>query len=762
MAPPQKKGENQADLIGQLIAAKAKAKAEAGAIPRGPTPKKVETPKPKESYDKPKAEWEANQELIKNEKNEEKRHFIQMEMETKLEENKPIDEALTWVPRPGKDPEKIPDVDKYWVQEDLKFLSFLPQDEDTTDQRALLDFLRLTVQEFETLLKMPFNVFWCHILYTEFPRVLETYLRFGPQPKEDAEKNLYSNDIDALSRQLCRSAFFLCIRSSKRGESSKESISTNAFPSYIQKTWNVPMLIDFCVLYGETNADKVSDLVSQVLISCPELNQDLKHITSDMREALSSSLSQIATQPEVWEYLLDCLECIKSLYLYFTLEENLKEAELDLQRLLNVYDKAYTKRQIQVREAARSAVTHAINRRYAVSANDTDAKKTTTFNEFEAWLQEQDSHLLEGACWKPVFEKWKSLKITDNERIDYFLRLSGAEVKDDIGVKRVVKRPEIGTSGAASSSAQPRRPPKSVLEIPYAKTEKINRVKEVLSNHGDGWIYLCLEHYNKPEDLINASFIGTLATHLAHLSTTLTLPEAVKIQNEEIGESSAQSSPRLEEENELPMNDELKKQIFASLERQESIISRQSNLEIEYEDEPTALEYEFDAPAIRIVTRQQSDSEDDDEEKEGHKDKWASGSNWQNDWSNNNDWSKNDKKGNWKDEKNDKWTKDKKDDKWNNWKDDKNEKWSKDKKDDRWNNWKDDKNKSDKKDHKKEDDRWADFQNKKWKKDDDEKDDDGKKGKGKGKGKGHQKETNRSYANHSRRNEALKKQARGM
>jgi len=600
-----KKGNvSQADLVGELIRKKQeKAK---NAPKREPTPRKAAPePPPVPSYEKSKSEWELNQRRLAQEKVDDRKHFLRIKNEEKRDENKPIDEAFTYVEVPDKDPIKVPDIDEYWLQQDLKLLPFLPQDEQAEDQRAFLDFIRITASEFEKILKMRFNVFWSHMLLTNLGSVIEDYLRFTPRPEEEGssqhDRNLYSAEIDTQARLASRYAFFICIRASKRGESERDKLSEKKFSEAMKKIWNIPMLLDFCTLYGETNFGKVYAMVHEVFDGCPDLHGELRTVTFDLRDALDKSVTQARGHPDAWVYVEDCLKCLEALQSYFPMLD--EDAELDLQRLTQVYEAAASKQQRKIENRARRAICAVVERRWRADADDSVEKKEAAFNGFEAWIQQQDEHLLEAECWAPVLERWKTIKAVDDVRIDYYLGLTGAEVKN-IEVQRVgPKDIRVGTAASSSSAA----PPPVPTDVPPETMERIKRVLDVLETHGEGWAYLCLEHYDKVEDVIEAVFNDTLPASLAALQASLTLPMALEMKYgkvEKLDEIGA-------------MDHAAKANILAQIDRLDEAeeAKRLADLEqeeLEYNDEPTGDD-DIIAP-LRVFAGQEDDSEGESDE----------------------------------------------------------------------------------------------------------------------------------------------------
>jgi len=605
---PKKPNTSQADLVGELIRKKQeKAKS---APKKEPTPRKKEAPKPPAaSYDKPKSEWEANQARIKQEKVEERKHFLQFQNEEKRDENKPIDEAFTYVEVPDKDPIKVPDIDEYWIHKDLRLLPFLPQDEQAEDQRAFLDFIRVTASEFEQILKMRFNVFWSHMLLTNLASVIEDYLRFTPRPDDELpqDRNLYSTEIDTQARLASRHAFFICIRASKRGGSGRETLSEKKFSEALKKIWSMPMLLDFCTLYGETNFGKVYALVHEVFDGCPSFHDDLRAVVFDLRDALDKSVTQAKGHPDAWVYVEDCLKCLEALQCFFPMLD--EDAEVDLKRVTQVYDVAASKNQKRIVERARKAICVIVERHWRVNADDPMAKKEEAFSGFEAWIQAQDESLLEAECWVPVLERWKTIKAVDDVRIDYYIGLTGVQMKN-IGVQRVgpkdIKDVRVGTAAASSSSGAP---PPVPTEVSPEKMERIRSVLDVLCTHGEGWAYLCLEHYDKAEEVIEAALNDQLPASLAALQTTLTLPKALEIKY-----------GRAEKVDEIEKMDEIAKaNILAQIDRLDEAeeakrLAAMEEMELEYDDEPTGLEDGI--TPLRVFAGQQSDSENDDDDDE--------------------------------------------------------------------------------------------------------------------------------------------------
>ncbi len=58
--------------------------------------------------------------------------------------------------------------------------------------------------------------------------------------------------------------FWVCVRLSKKGENHHEFMGDAYYRDAMARVWSVPKLLDFCAIYGESNFNKVIQVVHQV------------------------------------------------------------------------------------------------------------------------------------------------------------------------------------------------------------------------------------------------------------------------------------------------------------------------------------------------------------------------------------------------------------------------------------------------------------------------------------------------------------------
>lgn len=51
--------------------------------------------------------------------------------------------------------------------------------------------------------------------------------------------------------------FWMCVRLSKKSENHHEYMGDAFYRETMAKCWNIPKLLDFCAIYGESNFNKV-------------------------------------------------------------------------------------------------------------------------------------------------------------------------------------------------------------------------------------------------------------------------------------------------------------------------------------------------------------------------------------------------------------------------------------------------------------------------------------------------------------------------
>merc|ERR1719487_2098053 len=143
-------------------------------------------PKPKEEGppEKTKAEIEQEQRALLVINQAKKEAVLREQREALRSEVKPADEKLALVMNPKTmRPEKVPEVDKHWLDKSLRLLPCLRGD-DGSGPAALqtAEFLQALEADFDALLNMPHGVFWSHAVHDvkRLRKCLDAYLQHPP------------------------------------------------------------------------------------------------------------------------------------------------------------------------------------------------------------------------------------------------------------------------------------------------------------------------------------------------------------------------------------------------------------------------------------------------------------------------------------------------------------------------------------------------------------------------------------------------------
>lgn len=210
-----------------------------------------------------------------------------------------LEKAFQIVLDKNKQTEKIPELSPHWVDK-TGFLPFLPQDNLTDTTEEVVQYHNV---DLSNLLKKKYYLFWSQVVYDEsLQNFLDTYLRFCERPYGSFSTTISQNQIsqedlmvsyerDINQQALFKRVFSVLARISNYEETSTLHMDRKFFADliYDKKLWDVPKILDFCVLYGPRNKEKTTRIVARLFELQPKFNDDLSKLLPVVEKVLLSS-----------------------------------------------------------------------------------------------------------------------------------------------------------------------------------------------------------------------------------------------------------------------------------------------------------------------------------------------------------------------------------------------------------------------------------------------------------------------------------------
>jgi hypothetical protein len=273
--------------------------------------------------------------------------------------------------------EKIPDIDKYWLDKSLEFLPFLPQDNDRLSEDD--ELILLINMDLSALLKMKYNQFWSHVVHSQsFQKFLDTFLRFHRRPY-DFSSHGYAATTTATSNAnhvwgnkerdgayltpqqlLFKRVFSVLLRMSSHRETPYDFIDPSYYGNLIYNTplFDLPRLMEICVLYGTSNRALVQKMVQTIMEVQPKYTADLTNtvtpnilktiqdVSTRIKTALSSakptapSEEKLQQLQDIVRYMLDVAASLSAFLSLWTRANALFDKQGLIQQLVYWYESA--------------------------------------------------------------------------------------------------------------------------------------------------------------------------------------------------------------------------------------------------------------------------------------------------------------------------------------------------------------------------------------------------------------------------------------
>eukprot|EP00434_Breviolum_minutum_P009587 symbB.v1.2.008440.t1/scaffold530.1/size191304/8 len=262
--------------------------------------KKVEKATVVDLAPKTRKDLEEDQRRYLEQKDAEKKQFFAAEQARKVAEAKGADQEVTYVEdKDTRKPKAVSDISDYW-KKDLGLLPFMPTDNvqelevpEELDVSLRLLYLQTLNDQLEQLLRMRFHVFWSQCIFDPaVSRLVDSYLRFCLRshdlPEGEADSAPLSIEEVNVSKDVSRRMFQLLVRLSRPQESPHEFLSHDKFAQVIHEhqLFDVPKIIDVCVIYGDANRNAVTKIVHSIFKHQPLFKEEFSSVVQHMLDGL--------------------------------------------------------------------------------------------------------------------------------------------------------------------------------------------------------------------------------------------------------------------------------------------------------------------------------------------------------------------------------------------------------------------------------------------------------------------------------------------
>lgn len=129
------------------------------------------------------------------------------------------------------------------------------------------------------LLQLPHDRFWCQVVFnSSLHQCIGSFLHHAPRPF-DLDSGLPS-DLKQKNDILYQLFFFVCLRMSTHKESKDNYISPEVFGDILYENFifDIPKIMDICVLYGRSNEGLVAKMVANIFTQQRKYYDDLQAV----------------------------------------------------------------------------------------------------------------------------------------------------------------------------------------------------------------------------------------------------------------------------------------------------------------------------------------------------------------------------------------------------------------------------------------------------------------------------------------------------
>ncbi|XP_055939628.1 activating signal cointegrator 1 complex subunit 2-like isoform X1 [Argiope bruennichi] len=164
------------------------------------------------------------------------------------------------------------------------------QDFSAAEEEEWLEMAWFLEEDLHWVLKLPYHRFWSQVIYDEsLHKCLESYLSQAPRYYDLDSLHLKEEILQAL-KKIHKLVFLIYLRMSTYKESKMHHIRPETFGQAIYENYifDVPKIMDLCVLYGLQNLQIVSKMIQNIFATQPAYFEDLDNTSKIALEAFNT------------------------------------------------------------------------------------------------------------------------------------------------------------------------------------------------------------------------------------------------------------------------------------------------------------------------------------------------------------------------------------------------------------------------------------------------------------------------------------------
>ncbi|XP_058546759.1 activating signal cointegrator 1 complex subunit 2 isoform X2 [Neofelis nebulosa] len=425
-----------------------------------------------------------------------------------------------------------------------------------------LERATFVANDLDWLLALPHDKFWCQVIFDEtLQKCLDSYLRYVPRKFD--EWVAPAPEVVDMQKRLHRSVFLTFLRMSTHKESKDHFISPSAFGEILYNNFlfDIPKILDLCVLFGKGNSPLLQKMIGNIFIQQPSYYNDLDETMPTILQELKDIVLYLCdTCTTLWAFLdifpLACQTFQKHDFCYRLasfyeiaipeLESAIKKRRLEDSKLLGDLWQRLSHSRKKLLEIFHILMNQICLLPVLESSCDNIQGFIEEFLQIFSSLLQEKRFLRDYDTLFPVADDVSLLQqasaVLDETRTAYILqavesawegvdRRKPTDAKDPpvaedpngvIAMVEPVSGPfshlENSEEEECMGAAAPLGPPVCGVEL----DSLISQVKDLLPDLGEGFILACLEHYSyNPEQVINNILEERLAPALSQLDRSL-------------------------------------------------------------------------------------------------------------------------------------------------------------------------------------------------------------------------------------------------
>ncbi|XP_060572679.1 activating signal cointegrator 1 complex subunit 2-like isoform X1 [Ruditapes philippinarum] len=195
----------------------------------------------------------------------------------------------------GKSKQTVAALDPRWMEQ-VQFVSYQPPPKNLSDKgqyEAWLERLKFIEDDLHWLLQLPHDKFWCQAIFDEtLHRCIDSYLRFAPRSYNILAD--FPDNARDRHNQVHRLVFMTCVRMSTYKESKECYITPSVFGEILYENFifDIPKLLDICVLYGQGNGPLLTKMIENIFTKQPKYNEDLEQTIGTLSQVFDSVMGK--------------------------------------------------------------------------------------------------------------------------------------------------------------------------------------------------------------------------------------------------------------------------------------------------------------------------------------------------------------------------------------------------------------------------------------------------------------------------------------